>query len=239
VYKVTSIDVEGRKIVSRRTMKILSTKKLTTEQRNQLIGFEVEEISMIAISYGNGFKVDEKVKNAVFTSANSVRSVFSIHKNSTEWFDSVFCVGEKTKYLLEKFGLQVTVIANNAMELADALAERFSKDENSLKEISWFCGNLRNNDLPSIMADNGVLVTEYLVYQTELIPVKTETIFDAILFFSPSGIKSYLKMNAVNLNPVICIGATTATEAIQHFDNVYISDETSVESVLEKVKEIV
>lgn len=239
VPDVTSSDFEGRKIVSRSAMKILSTKILTTIQRNQLSGFDVEEIPMIDISYGDDFKIDEKVKNAVFTSANSVRSVFSIHNNSIEWFDTVFCVGEKTKYLLEKLGLQVTIIANNAMELGDVLAERFSKEENSLKEISWFCGNLRNNDLPSIMAENGVLVTEYLVYQTELIPVKTEATFDAILFFSPSGVKSYLKMNTVNSNPVICIGATTATEAIEHFDNVYISDETSVESVLEKVKEIV
>jgi uroporphyrinogen-III synthase len=219
-------------------MKILSTKKLTPEQRNQLIGFSVAERAMIDISYGTDFKVDEKVENAVFTSANSVRSVFSIHKNSFAWFDTIFCVGEKTKSVLEQLGLQVVLCANNAMELADALAERFSKEENSLKEISWFCGNLRNNDLPSIMADNGVLVTEYLVYQTELIPVKMETIFDAILFFSPSGVKSYLKRNTPNMNPVICIGVTTATQAIQHFDNVYISDKTSVESVLEKVKEI-
>lgn len=219
-------------------MKILSTKKLTSQQRSQLIDFDVKEISMIDISYGENFNVDEKIENAVFTSANSVRSVFSIHNNSKEYFGTVFCVGDKTKFLLEKFGLQVAVIANNAMELADVLAERFSKEENSLKEISWFCGNLRNNDLPSIMAENGVLVTEYLVYETKLIPVKTENDFDAILFFSPSGIKSYLKMNTTNSNPVICIGATTASEAIEHFENVYIADETSVESVLEKVTEV-
>ena len=220
-------------------MKILSTKILTTEQRNQLIGFDVKEISMIDVSYGADFEVDEEIKNAVFTSANSVRSVFSIHNNSIAYFDTVFCVGEKTKCLLENFGLQVAVFANNAMELADVLAERFSKEENNLKEISWFCGNLRNNDLPSIMAENGVLVTEYLVYNTELISVKTENDFDAIMFFSPSGIRSYLKKNKVNSNPVVCIGATTATEAIQYFDNVYMSDETTVESVLVKVKELV
>ncbi|MFC2109615.1 uroporphyrinogen-III synthase [Bacteroidota bacterium] len=219
-------------------MKILSTKKLNDKQRSLVKGFEVEEVSMIAISFGEDFKVDEKVNNAVFTSANSVRSVFSIHENSIENFDTIFCVGQKTKYLLEQLGLEVTVTANNAIELADELADRFSKDEDSLKEISWFCGNLRNNDLPEIMAENGVLVTEYLVYQTNFVPVKLEDFFDAILFFSPSGIKSYLKLNKTNSNPVICIGASTATEAIQYFDNVYIADDTSVESVLEKVKEV-
>lgn len=219
-------------------MKILSTKKLSPEQRNILHDFEVEEVSMIEISYGENFKIEENVENAVFTSANSVRSVFSKHKNNTNWFNKVFCVGQKTKYLLEQAGLEVEVIANNALELADVLVERFSNDESSIKEISWFCGNLRNNDLPQIMAEYGVLVTEYLVYQTNLIPVKLETEFDGVLFFSPSGIKSYLKKNPTNSKPVFCIGATTATEAIHSFDNVYIADDTSVESVLEKVKEV-
>ncbi|WP_139959265.1 uroporphyrinogen-III synthase [Flavicella sediminum] len=219
-------------------MKILVTKKLNTEQRNLLTDFELEEVSMIDISFGENFKVEEKVEIAVFTSANSVRSVFSVHKNNIAHFDTIYCVGQKTKYLLEEIGLQVALVANNAMELADALADRFSKDENSLKEISWFCGNLRNNDLPEIMAENGVLVTEYLVYETKYVPVKLETIFDAILFFSPSGVRSYLKENKSNSKPVICIGATTAIEAIQNFDNVYIADDTSVESVLEKVKEV-
>lgn len=198
----------------------------------------MEEVSMIDISFGENFMVEEKVENAVFTSANSVRSVFSVHGNSIANFDTIFCVGEKTKYLLEQLGLQVSVVANNAIELADALAARFSAVENSLKEISWFCGNLRNNDLPRIMAENGVLVTEYLVYETKFVPVKLDDVYDAILFFSPSGIKSYLKLNKTTLKPVVCIGATTATEAIQHFDNVYIADDTSVESVLEKVKEV-
>lgn len=220
-------------------MKILSTKKLTKAQRALVKDFEVEEIAMIAISFGENFKVDEKIINAVFTSTNSVHSVFSIHKNDPKWFETIFCVGEKTKALLEELGLQVAVVADNGMELADALAERFSKEENLIKEISWFCGNLRSSDLPDIMAENGVLVTQYLVYKTELVPVKLETKFDAILFFSPSGIKSYLKKNPPNSNPVICIGATTAIEALKEFDNVYIADETSVESVLEKVKEII
>jgi len=220
-------------------MRILSTKKLTAVQRDQLKGFEVVEQSMIEISYGEGFRIDENVKNAVFTSANSVRSVFLIHKNSTAWFDSIFCVGQKTKDLLEMQGLEVGIVANNAMELADILAERFATEQDDLKEINWFCGNLRNKDLPNILAENGVLLTEYIVYQTKLTPVKVATNFDAVLFFSPSAIRSYLKENKSNLKPVVCIGASTAVEAIQHFENVYMADTTTVESVIEKVKEII
>ena len=201
-------------------------------------GVAMDEISMIEISYGSDFNIEENIINAVFTSANSVRSVFEKHQIATSFFDVVFCVGSKTKQLLESFGIKVALMANNALELAELLAERFARNSESIKEISWFCGNLRNNDLPQIMAENGVLVTEYLVYQTQFIPVKVENNYDAILFFSPSGIASYLKKNKPNSNPVVCIGSTTATKAIEAFDNVYISDTTTVESVLEKVNEI-
>lgn len=220
-------------------MKILSTKVLKNTQRDLLKGFDVEEVSMIDISFGENFKITEKIENAVFTSANSVRSVFQIHENKPDWFGTVFCVGNKTKYLLEKYGLSVEVIANNAFELAEILVNKFSENKEALKQISWFCGNLRNNDLPNIMAENGVLVTEYMVYQTTLLPQKVASNFDAILFFSPSGVKSFVKENKVNTNPIVCIGSTTATEAVEYFENVYIAEQTSVESVIDKVKEIV
>ena len=218
-------------------MRILSTKKLNSEQRSQLKSFDVEEVPMIAISYGENFKVDEKIENAVFTSANSVRSVFEIHKTSTEWFGAVYCVGQKTKYILEKFGLQVEEVANNAMELADTLAELFSEKQDKLKEISWFCGNLRNNDLPSVMAENGVLVTEYLVYETKLTPVKIESAFDGVLFFSPSGVKSYIKAGNAVESTAFCIGNTTAAAAIMEFEKVYVADAPSVEAVIQSVNE--
>lgn len=219
-------------------MKVLSTKKLNESQKNLLGDLELKEIPFISISYGENFKVEETILNAVFTSANSVRSVFKKHEVDTKWFDTVFCVGQKTKKLLEENGIAVEICANNALDLADILAEKFSSNDYELNEISWFCGNLRNNDLPTILAENGVVVTEYLVYQTKLTPVEIKEDFDAVLFFSPSGVKSYLKKNKVNSKPVICIGSTTATEAIESFENVYIAEETSVESTIDKVKEV-
>ncbi|MGY5353226.1 uroporphyrinogen-III synthase [Wenyingzhuangia sp. IMCC45533] len=219
-------------------MKILSTKKLTETQLNLLQGFEVDEVPMIKISYGSNFKVDEWVSNAIFTSANSVKSVFEIHQNNTDWFDRVYCVGNKTQYLLEKQGLKVDFVANNGVELAEFLAHHFSSKAEELKQVNWFCGNLRNEELPTILAENGIMVTKYLVYQTELISRKLEKKYDAILFYSPSGIKSYIKENKVTEVPVICIGVTTATEAINHFKNVFIAEDTSVESVIKKAMEV-
>ena len=219
-------------------MKILSTKVLTESQRNILKDFEIKEVPMIDISFGEDFVIDEKIENAIFTSANSVKSVFKIHKNKTSLFEKVYCVGNKTQYLLEKQGLKVEVVASNGLELAETLVKLIADSKNNIQEVNWFCGNIRNNDLPTIMAENGILVTEYIVYKTVLIPQKIEEDFDVILFFSPSGIKSFLEKNSITQKPVVCIGSTSATEAVQYFENVYIADEQTVEAVLLKAKEI-
>ncbi|MDO3695184.1 uroporphyrinogen-III synthase [Wenyingzhuangia sp. chi5] len=213
-------------------MKILSTKVLTNHQRDLLKEFDVKEVSMIDISFGENFKVEENIPYAVFTSANAVRSVFEKNKNKAESFQKVYCVGLKTKSLLESFGVQVENVADNALALADILVAK------KIQDIHFYCGNLRNNDLPNVMAENGVLVTEYIVYKTELCKHTFNESFDAILFFSPSGVTSYVKgKNNCNVK-VICIGYTTATEALDAFEEVYVAEETSVESVIQKLKEI-
>lgn len=213
-------------------MNILSTKILTPSQKESLAGFNVIEVPMIEISFGEGFKLEEQIPYAVFTSGNSVKSVFGIHKINADLFQTVFCVGTKTQALLLNYGITAKLVANNAVELAEMLIAEF----NDIQEISWFCGNLRNNDLPTLMAQNGVLVTEYLVYNTKLISEKVDEELDGILFFSPSGVRGYLKKNKVINKPVICIGNTTATEALNSFDEVYIAEDTTVESVIEKLK---
>jgi len=213
-------------------MQILSTKTLTNAQRELLSPYKVVEKSLIAIEFGQGFCVEESLEHVVFTSANAVKSVFGVHKNNPELFKNIYCVGLKTKSLLESYGLDVLELAENALELAEILVTK------EIQQVHFFCGNLRNNDLPTIMAENGVLVTEYMVYQTKLIKHTFKEMFDAILFFSPSGVNSYVNGgNNCNIT-AITIGVTTATEALDIFEEVYIADTTSVESVIEKVKEI-
>lgn len=214
-------------------MEILSTKTLTNTQKSLLANYKVVEKPLIEIQFGEYFCLSESVEYSVFTSSNAVKSVFGVHKNNPDLFKKVYCVGIKTKSLLENFGLEVLEVADNALELAEVLVTK------KMSEIHFFCGNLRNNDLPTVMAENGVLVTEYMVYKTELIKHTFKNVFNAVLFFSPSGVKSYV--HAYNNCDVaaITIGVTTATEALDAFEKVYIADTTSVESVIEKLKEII
>ncbi|MGY5354009.1 uroporphyrinogen-III synthase [Wenyingzhuangia sp. IMCC45467] len=214
-------------------MKILSTKILTPSQKELLSGFSVVEKAMISISFGENFKVDECILHAVFTSANAVKSVFEKNKNKVEHFQNVYCVGLKTKSLLESFGVQVQDVSSNALALAEILVAK------KIEDIHFYCGNLRNNDLPNVMAENGVLVTEYIVYKTEFSEHTFDENFNAVLFYSPSGVSSFVKAKN-NCNTIaICIGVTTATEALNSFEQVYMAEETTVESVIEKLKEII
>jgi len=60
--------------------------------------------------------------------------------------------------------------------------------------------------------------------------------FDGILFFSPSAVESYLKLNAIKEEMCFCIGETTA-EALENrkAKNILIADSPSVENVIGEV----
>ena len=54
-------------------------------------------------------------------------------------------------------------------------------------------------------------VTELIVYDTRLTPVKLNNQPDAILFFSPTAVKSFFSMNElISRTKIICHGKTTA-----------------------------
>ena len=61
---------------------------------------------------------------------------------------------------------------------------------------------------------------------------------DGILFFSPSGVESYFKLNSIKDETCFCIGETTA-EALENkkVKNIIISEKPSVESVITQVIE--
>nr|MBX2828949.1 uroporphyrinogen-III synthase [Flavobacteriaceae bacterium] len=58
--------------------------------------------------------------------------------------------------------------------------------------------------------------------------------WDGILFFSPSGIKSFLSENTMGNAIAICIGETTASEAKKYTRNVIVANATRIESVIAK-----
>ncbi|QIE59986.1 uroporphyrinogen-III synthase [Rasiella rasia] len=207
-------------------MRVLSTKRLKGNQRDLLLGagFEVVDYNAITIEYLD-FEAPESCKNAIFTSQHAVRSILS--KNIS--IDTSFCVGPKTKALLEENGIKVSKMAYNSQELGDFITI------NHKNEIfHYFCGIIRRDELPNILKEAKIDFFETKTYKTELKSKKFEQKWDGILFFSPSGVQSYCLENSLENNTAICIGDTTAKAAKEHTQNVYVANSTSVESVIAK-----
>jgi uroporphyrinogen-III synthase len=212
--------------------KILSTKNLSPSQKELLSNFIVDEIELIEISFNNSIKLQNPIKNAVFTSKNAVIGIFNQFSSDALQFENVYCVGDKTAQFLAEKNVKVTIKAHSAEELADEIL--LNKD---IDEVYFFCGNLRRNELPEILTENNIKVNEVEVYSTNFKPLKIKNTYDGILFFSPSSVKSYLLKNTDTQSVAFCIGNTTASEAIDDFENVFVADEPTVENVIESVNQ--
>ena len=115
------------------------------------------------------------------------------------------CVGKQTRKFLKKKGFKVLAQAENAKELGELII----KDYNNRK-FTFFSGSLRRNELPQLLIEHQIVFNEIEVYETVLKPYKINVKTDAILFFSPSGVQSFLKENELEEQDCFCIGKTTA-----------------------------
>ncbi len=76
---------------------------------------------------------------------------------------------------------------------------------------------------------------EIVVYKTELKPQHFSESFDGLLFFSPSGVKSFTLSNDMGNSAVFCIGDTTAAEAALYTESIIVADTPTVENLFKKV----
>lgn len=208
---------------------ILSTKILSNIQKEALINahFNVVEADFITTE-NKSFELKEVNDNLIFTSQNAVQSVLA-HKNvATLKSKNAFCVGLKTKILLSENGFNVDVYTGYASDLAEIITLIHSNDS-----FTFFSGNLRRETLPEALKEGNVKFNEIKVYETTLTPQKVKVTFDVILFFSPSGVKSFLKDNTIKKETCFCIGETTA-EALQKITkNIIVAENPTIEDVIE------
>jgi len=212
---------------------ILSTKKLSTVQKDQLLqeGVCVVDYDAIAITFLD-FEAPEVIDNAIFTSQQAVRS-FLEKSQGVLSIKNCFCVGAKTKILLEENGLKVIEIGQNATELAQNIAKNY---KNCV--FYYFCGTIRREELPKALKSEKISLFEVKTYKTVLKTKKFDQNWDGILFFSPSGVASYISENKPQTNTrAFCIGQTTAASAKKHFKSVVVAPTNTIESVLKKTIE--
>lgn len=213
---------------------ILSTRLLSTENKTILnnTGVHFLEYDAIKVNFKK-FQIDVNFDHYIFTSQNAVKSFLkqeSIYLKNKSLSNSCFCVGEKTKLLLEENGHKVIKMTQNASELGHFIAKNHKNDS-----FLFFCGNRRLNDLPDILVKNKLHFKEIVVYQTKLKSQQFSESFDGVLFFSPSGVQSFTSANDLGNSTAFCIGGTTATEAALHTDSIVIAEKPTIESLLKKV----
>ena len=213
---------------------ILSTKKLSQNQKKELLNanFEVIEEDFIQTKIKD-FQLSKVNENLIFTSQNAVLSILNHPKVEELKSKNVFSVGMKTKELLTENGFNVIAYTGYASDLAEIVALIYNKES-----FTFFSGNLRRDVLPNTLKENGITLNEIEVYETELTSKKINNKIDGILFFSPSGVESYLKSNTIKEEICFCIGETTA-EALENkkVKNIVIAQKPSVENVIAEVIE--
>jgi len=215
---------------------ILSTKTLSDGQRQVFLdaNFDLLEQDFIEIK-NNLFELNTINANLIFSSQNAVLSLMEQNGWEALKTKTVFCVGIKTKELLELNGFKVDVYMDYASELAEIITLIYNKES-----YTFLSGNLRKETLPEALKSEGITFNEIEVYQTKLAPFKIsdQEKFDGILFFSPSAVESYLTNNKIKKEVCFCVGNTTAkTLELNKVKNIVIAETPTIEEVIEEVIE--
>lgn len=208
-------------------IRILSTKKLQPNQKQFLLnaGFSVVEADFIRVTY-LPFQLQAVADNLIITSQNGVKALAQHPEVQDVRRKPVFCVGSKTADLLDEHGFTVQEIADNAQELAEVIVSDYANET-----FTFFSSTIRRNELPMALLEADVELNEIEVYATEPTPMKVGA-FDGILFFSPSGVQSFLSVNGITTEMCFCIGKTTANELEKTTNNIVIANQPSVENTI-------
>lgn len=198
--------------------------------------FSVTESAFIDVRSLGGVELRELIYSyisaglpLVFTSKNAVKAVAAlVGDEQPNW--KIYSLGPNTSKLVAQLfpGSAIVGTAPSAEGLADIIVA----DGN--KEVVFFCGDIRLDTLPDRLWKAGVHVRETIVYETISSPEKIDGVFDGILFFSPSGVKSFFEANVVAPQTVLfAVGNTTAAEVAKYTGNkVCVSEVPKKEEVL-------
>ncbi len=220
---------------------ILCTKLLdeTTIHKAADQSINIDVISFIEIENNNSLELIQQIRSlqskkitVVFTSVNAVESVTKHLTEKPDW--KIFSIGGATKEMVLKFFDEGSILAT--AKNATALSEKIIANK-SIKELTFFCGDQRLNELPETLFNHGINVDELVVYKNILRPVLIEKDYDAVVFFSPSAVNSFFSLNTLPINTVIfSIGKTTTATIQSYCSNMVITSEwPGKEQMIERV----
>lgn len=235
------IEHGGKRLMDRDKLKskppnLFSTKKLTDEQQKKFhkdIVAESRDFIKISLNRIAPSALRPMPKNVIITSKNAVEALLNNFASEQLQFENIYCVGRRTKRFIERKIGKVKYVENNAKALAEYLVDYI---EGSM--VTYFCSDIRLDDLPKILEDNNIELNEISAYETKLDPIKIEDSVKGVMFYSPSTVQSFKQENLVSEGmTAFCIGETTAKEASKHFEDVKVAKLPSVDSLLKLVNE--
>ncbi|MBC7557566.1 MAG: uroporphyrinogen-III synthase [Chryseobacterium sp.] len=216
-------------------MTILFTKKIVEKQVTEKLDKEITpaflEVLNFKIKTLNTFPLNNK--SLIFTSVNGVESFFQNQFSPKENFsvspyNKIYCVGIKTKLKIKEFGFGVFKTLKNAKDLCDFIIEKSNRED-----FLHFCGNLTLDILDEKLPLQSIKYQKVECYETELIYPKANQNYDALVFFSPSGVRSFAKHNSLEHSTLFSIGDTTSAEIKKITKkNIITSQEQNLKSLL-------
>jgi hydroxymethylbilane synthase len=219
---------------SDRKTNVFSTKSFTEDQRllfHEKVVAKSSDFIKISLNRIHPRFLKNEIQNVVITSKNAVESLTTNYSAIELQFKNIYCVGRRTKRLVENKIGKVAHTEKNAKKLAEYLVEFMDGTE-----VTYFCSDIRLDALPTILAENNIEVNEIEAYETKYDGHKVDESVESVMFYSPSTVESFVRSNKGEVI-AFCIGETTAKEAEKHFKDVRVAKVPTVESVIELVNE--
>lgn len=220
-------------------MNILFTKKIDSEMLSDKLGNNIsaECVEVIQIENLQVEAFDLKKYSLIFTSSNGVKSFFENHFKLKDFtsksYNKIYCVGEKTKKELRKNGFRTFKVSKNAETLS-----KFIINNCVHEKFIHFCGNLAIDVLDKSLPLQNISYNKITVYKTEELNPMIHEKYHAIVFFSPSGVRSFAKNNSLENKVLFSIGEMTSKELRKYTrSEIFTSKKNTLSNLLLVIRE--
>lgn len=202
---------------------VLSTGELSEDLQCHALrmGVSIDVIPFIRVKSllnpekaGRISSLSESKRTAIFTSKNAVLAVASVIAHAPEW--KFYCIdGATCQNIIRHWGAgSIKGIAADGKELARLILKDNAQNTNS--PLLFFCGSRRLKNIPEALEKAKVPFEELTVYETIKTPATVNYRYDAILFYSPSGVDSFFSENEAKDAILFSIGKTTQKALAKH-----------------------
>jgi len=217
-------------------MDVLSTRMLEPVllQDAQAKGIRIDCIPFIEIRHRSTSDIVQQLGDLnsrdifVFTSQHAVHAVMELIKNL---HNKTYCIEGVTADTVRKTTLNIRATAPYAKELIKLI------EIDREAHYYFFCGDKRLPTIPRFLQQNKLRFSEIICYENIAVPQKLHKQYEAIMFYSPSGVESYFSLNTPQPDQkYYCIGNTTA-QALSKYckGNIIIAEKPEIRAMLEKI----